>query len=238
MDNYIPIPRIARPTPCIQGHMAVISVCVVDDAEIIRFGIRAVIDAADDVELVGEAANATDGLAQILGAMPDVVIVDGDLPDARASDLVRELRVRAPSVATLVLTSDKDDDAVVDAILAGAAGYALKRIGGSALLGGVRALASGKSMLDPHAVTHLLNRMQGPVHATGELASLTPRERRILWLIGQGLTNRLIGERLHIAEKTVKNNVTSMLAKLGLERRTQAAVLASRLADELEDKGA
>lgn len=218
--------------------MAVISVCVVDDAEIIRFGIKAVIDSAEDVTLVAEASNATDGLAEILRTRPDVVIVDGDLPDARASDLVRELREQAPDVATLVLTNDKDDEAVVDAILAGAAGYALKRIGGAALLQGVRALASGQSMLDPHAVTHLLNRMKGPVHATGELASLTARERRILWLIGQGHTNRLIGETLHIAEKTVKNNVTSMLSKLGLERRTQAAVLASRLADQLEDKGA
>jgi two-component system response regulator DevR len=217
--------------------MAVISVCVVDDAEIIRFGIRAVIESTDDVELVAEASTAAEGLAEILRSQPDVVIVDGDLPDFKASDLVREVRHRAPSVATLVLTNDKDDEAVVDAILAGAAGYALKRIGGSALLQGVRALASGQSMLDPHAVTHLLNRMKGPVHATGELASLTARERRILWLIGQGLTNRLIGEQLHIAEKTVKNNVTSLLAKLGLERRTQAAVLASRLADQLEDTG-
>ncbi|WP_426242285.1 LuxR C-terminal-related transcriptional regulator [Nocardioides sp. LHG3406-4] len=218
--------------------MAVISVCVVDDAEIIRFGIKAVIESVDDVKLIGEAATAAEGLAQILRLQPDVVIIDGDLPDAKASDLVRALRERAPDVATLVLTNDKDDDAVVDAILAGAAGYALKRIGGSALLGGVRALAAGQSMLDPHAVTHLLNRMKGPVHTTGELASLSSRERRILWQIGQGLTNRQIGEQLHIAEKTVKNNVTQMLAKLGLERRTQAAVLASRLSDQLEEQGA
>ena len=218
--------------------MAVISVFVVDDAEIIRFGIRAVIASADDVVLSGEAANATDGLAAILRLRPDVVIVDGDLPGARAADLVRELREHAPSVASLVLTNDRDDEAVVDAILAGAAGYALKNIGGSALLGGVRALAAGQSLLDPHAVTHLLNRMKGPVHATGELAALSPRERRILWQIGQGLTNRQIGEQLHIAEKTVKNNVTQVLSKLGLERRTQAAVLASRVADQLGEMGA
>ena len=218
--------------------MAVISVCVVDDAEISRFGIKAVIDSADDVELTGEAATAAEGLAEILRVRPDVVIIDGDLPDARASDLVRQVRDRIPSVATLVLTNDKDDEAVVDAILAGAAGYALKNIGGSALLGGVRALAAGQSMLDPHAVTHLLNRMKSPVHATGELASLSSRERRILWQIGQGLTNRQIGEQLHIAEKTVKNNVTAMMSKLGLQRRTQAAVLASRLADQLDEKGA
>lgn len=220
------------------GSMGAISVCIVDDAEIIRFGVKAIIDAADDVELVAEASTAADGLTEVLRTRPDVVIVDGDLPDARASDLVRRLREQAPEVATLVLTNDKDDEAVVDAILAGAAGYALKRIGGAALLGGIRALASGQSMLDPHAVTHLLNRMKGPVRATGELASLSARERRILWQIGQGLTNRQIGEQLHIAEKTVKNNVTVMLAKLGLERRTQAAVLASRLADQLDEAGA
>ncbi len=218
--------------------MAVISVCVVDDAEIMRLGIRAVIDSADDVELTGEAANAAVGLSRILRARPDVVILDGELPDSRSADLVRELRERLPSVATLVLTNDRDDEAVVDAILAGAAGYALKNIGGAALLGGVRALAAGQSMLDPHAVTHLLNRMKGPVHATGELAALTVRERRILWQIGQGLTNRQIGEQLHIAEKTVKNNVTQVLSKLGLQRRTQAAVLASRVADQLGDTGA
>ncbi|WP_248580358.1 response regulator transcription factor [Nocardioides sp. InS609-2] len=218
--------------------MSVISVCVVDDAEIMRFGIKTLIDAAEDVELTGEASNAADGLAKILRVRPDVAIVDGDLPDFRSADLVRELRERVPSVATLVLTNDRDDNAVVDAILAGAAGYALKNIGGNALLGGVRALAAGQSMLDPHAVTHLLNRMKGPVHATGELAALSPRERRILWQIGQGLTNRQIGEQLHIAEKTVKNNVTQMLSKLGLERRTQAAVLASRMSDQLGDKGA
>ena len=212
-----------------------ITVCVVDDAEIVRFGIRAVMDAAHDVEVTAEAATAAEGLAAVLRVRPDVVIIDGDLPDARAADLVRQLKERAPTVATLVLTSDKDDEAVVDAILAGAAGYALKNIGGAALLGGVRALAAGQSLLDPHAVTRLLDRMQGPVHAPGELASLSPRERRILWFIGQGHTNRQIGEQLYIAEKTVKNNVTTMLAKLGLERRTQAAVLASRLADELGD---
>ncbi|MBA3781762.1 MAG: response regulator transcription factor [Nocardioides sp.] len=218
--------------------MPVISVCVVDDAEIMRFGIKTLIDAAEDVELTGEASNAADGLAKILRVRPDVAIVDGDLPDFRSADLVRELRERVPSVATLVLTNDRDDNAVVDAILAGAAGYALKNIGGNALLGGVRALAAGQSMLDPHAVTHLLNRMKGPVHATGELSALSPRERRILWQIGQGLTNRQIGEQLHIAEKTVKNNVTQMLSKLGLERRTQAAVFASRMSDQLGDKGA
>ena len=124
---------------------------------------------------------------------------------------------------------------MVDAIRAGAAGYALKNIGGAALLGGVLALAPGQYLLDPHAVTRLLSRMQGPVHAAGELASLSPRERRILWYIGQGHTNRQIGEQLYIAEKTVKNNITAMLSKLGLERRTQAAVLASRLADQLGD---
>lgn len=216
--------------------MAPISVCVVDDAEIIRYGIKAVIDSTDDVELTALAGSAAEGLAEVLRVRPDVVIIDGGLPDARAADLVRELRERAPSVAALVLTDDKDDEAVVDAILAGAAGYALKSIGGAALLGGVRALAAGQSMLDPHAVTHLVQRMKGAIHGTGELAALTARERRILWFIGQGLTNRQIGEELYIAEKTVKNNVTALLAKLGIERRTQAAVLASRLADELGDQ--
>jgi DNA-binding NarL/FixJ family response regulator len=206
-----------------------IKVFLLDDHEIVRRGVRDMLEAEPDISVVGEAATAESALARIPALQPDVAVLDVRLPDGDGVTVCREIRSRMPEVACLMLTSFGDDEALFDAIMAGAAGYVLKQIRGTDLVGAVRTVARGESMLDPDAAGRVLARIRDQATRTDPLAGLTQQERKILELIGEGLTNRQIGERLFLAEKTVKNYVSALFAKLGMERRTQAAAYASRI---------
>lgn len=182
-----------------------------------------------DIEVVGEAGTAADALTRIPATRPDVAVLDVRLPDGSGVEVCREIRSRDESVKCLMLTSYADDEALFEAIMAGASGYVLKAIRGSELLDAVRGVAAGRSLLDPVATARVLERLRnGGTGRNDELARLTGQERKILDLIGEGLTNRQIGERLHLAEKTIKNYVSSLLSKLGMERRSQAAAYVAR----------
>jgi DNA-binding NarL/FixJ family response regulator len=205
-----------------------ITVFLLDDHEVVRRGLRDLLESDGDIEVVGESGSAEEAIRRIPALRPDVAILDGRLPDGSGIDVCREIRSRDPHIAALVLTSYDDDEALFSAIMAGAAGYVLKQVRGRDLLDAVRRVAAGQSLLDPAVTQQVLNRLrEGPKQDTA-LDALTEQERRVLELIGEGLTNRAIGERMFLAEKTVKNYVSSLLAKLGLERRTQAAVFASK----------
>ena len=182
-----------------------------------------------DITVVGEAGTAESALARIPALRPDVAMLDIRLPDGDGVTVCREIRSRMPEVACLMLTSFGDDEALFDAIMAGASGYVLKQINGIDLVGAVRTIASGESLLDPEAASRVMRRMRDQAVRRDPLAELTGQERRILELIGEGLTNRQIGERMFLAEKTVKNYVSALFAKLGMERRTQAAAYVARL---------
>ncbi|MEV6128715.1 response regulator transcription factor [Streptomyces violaceusniger] len=211
-----------------------IRVFLLDDHEVVRRGLHDLLDAEPDIEVVGDAGTVDHALARGPALRPDVAILDVRLPDGDGITVCRELRSRMPDLACLMLTSFDDDDALLDAIMAGAAGYVLKQIKGSDLVSAVRTVASGQSMLDPATTARLMSTLRGdtaPQEPRDEvLAGLSPREREILVLIGDGLTNRQIGKRLFLSEKTVKNHISRLLAKLGVERRIQAAVLATHSA--------
>jgi DNA-binding NarL/FixJ family response regulator len=210
-----------------------ITVFLLDDHEIVRRGVKDMLEAEGDITVIGEAGTASSALARIPALRPEVAVLDIRLPDGDGVSVCREIRSRMPEVACLMLTSFGDEDALLDAIMAGAAGYVLKQIRGSDLVGAVRTVATGQSMLDPRAASQLMARLRGQSAAKHDpLAGLTPQERRILELIGEGLTNRQIGERMFLAEKTVKNYISGLFAKLGMERRTQAAALAVRVFGE------
>ncbi|MFG3304635.1 response regulator [Streptomyces wuyuanensis] len=211
-----------------------ITVFLVDDHEVVRRGVYELLSVEDDIEVVGEAGTAADALVRIPAVRPDVAILDVRLPDGSGVEVCREVRSQNEDIKCLMLTSYADDEALFDAIMAGASGYVLKAIRGSELLSAVRDVAAGKSLLDPAATARVLERLRdGNAPKTDDkLASLTEQERRILDLIGEGLTNRAIGERLHLAEKTIKNYVSSLLSKLGMERRSQAAAYVARLQAE------
>jgi DNA-binding NarL/FixJ family response regulator len=209
-----------------------ITVFLLDDHEIVRRGVRDMLEAEGDIKVIGEAGTAASALARIPALRPEVAVLDVRLPDGDGVSVCREIRSRLPEVACLMLTSFADDDALMDAVMAGAAGYVLKQIRGTDLVGAVRTVATGESMLDPRAAGQLMARLRGQPGRPDPLAGLTPQEKRILELIGEGLTNRQIGERLFLAEKTVKNYISGLFAKLGMERRTQAAVLAARVFGE------
>jgi DNA-binding NarL/FixJ family response regulator len=207
-------------------------VFVVDDHEVVRRGLHDLLDAEPDIEVVGDAATAAQAIARGPALRPHVAVLDVRLPDGNGVAVCRELRSAMPALACLMLTSFEDDDALLDAIMAGAAGFVLKQIKGSDLVAAVRTIAAGQSLLDPATTARLMHRLRGQDEAAPEpqaqaLAELTDREREILDLIGEGLTNRQIGRRLYLSEKTVKNHISRLLAKLGVERRIQAAVLAS-----------
>ena len=207
-----------------------IRIYLLDDHEMVRRGLKDLFESADDFEVVGESGLAKDAEARIPALRPDVVILDGRLPDGTGVDVCRSVRSVDPSIRAVILTSYDDDEALFSAIMAGAAGYLLKQIVGADFLEAVRQVADGQSLLDPAVTQRVLDRLrhkgtQGP----DELRSLTSQERLVLDLIAEGLTNRQIGERLFLAEKTVKNYVTNVLAKLGMQRRTQAAVFVSKL---------
>ncbi|WP_435269946.1 response regulator [Streptomyces sp. 1222.5] len=210
-----------------------IRVFLLDDHEVVRRGLSDLLDAEPDISVVGDADTAEHALARGPALRPDVAVLDVRLPDGDGISVCRELRDRMPGLACLMLTSFDDEEALLDAIMAGAAGYVLKQIKGSDLVSAVRTVASGQSMLDPATTARLMRSLRtDPAAAPSlppELAGLSPRERDILALIGDGLTNREIGKLLFLSEKTVKNHISRLLAKLGVQRRVQAAVLASQL---------
>ncbi|MFE1311595.1 response regulator [Streptomyces sp. NPDC058755] len=210
-----------------------IRVFLLDDHEVVRRGLADLLDAEPDISVVGDADTAEHALTRGPALRPHVAVLDVRLPDGDGISVCRELRSRMPELACLMLTSFDDEDALLDAIMAGASGYVLKQIKGSDLVAAVRTVASGQSLLDPATTARLMRSLRaGPAETPAlppELASLSPRERDILALIGDGLTNREIGNKLYLSEKTVKNHISRLLAKLGVQRRVQAAVLASHL---------
>ncbi|MFD7744929.1 response regulator [Streptomyces sp. NPDC059698] len=211
-----------------------ITVFLLDDHEVVRRGVHELLASEPDIEVVGEAGTAAEALVRIPATRPDVAVLDVRLPDGSGVEVCREVRSQDENIACLMLTSYADDEALFDAIMAGASGYVLKAIRGDELLNAVRDVAAGKSLLDPVATARVLERLRSGGSGRGEdkLAGLTEQERKILDLIGEGLTNRVIGERLHLAEKTIKNYVSSLLSKLGMERRSQAAAYVARLQAE------
>jgi DNA-binding NarL/FixJ family response regulator len=207
-----------------------VRVFLLDDHEVVRRGLKDLFESEEGFEVVGESASAKDAEARIPALRPDVAVLDGRLPDGSGVEVCRSIRSVDPSIRAIILTSYDDDEAIFAAIMAGAAGYVLKQIIGNDLRDVVRKVAEGQSLLDPAVTERVLDRLRdGGSSEPAELRSLTPQERRILELIAEGHTNRQIGEKLFLAEKTVKNYVTSVLHKLGMQRRTQAAVLASKL---------
>ena len=205
-----------------------IRVFLLDDHEIVRRGVADVLEGDPSITVVGEARTAAEALSRVPALRPDVAVLDVRLPDGDGVTVCRELRSRMPDLRVVMLTSYSDDEAVFEAIMAGASGYLLKQILGQDLVAAVRTVAAGGSLLDPTATTAVLERMRRAAEPSGPLARLSEQERTVLELIGEGLTNRQIGERMFLAEKTVKNYVSSLLSKLGMQRRTQAAVFASK----------
>jgi DNA-binding NarL/FixJ family response regulator len=205
---------------------APIKVFLCDDHEVVRRGVKDMLEAEGDIEVIGEASTVSEALARVPALRPQVAVLDVRLPDGSGITACRELRSALPELGCLMLTSFADDEAMLDAIMAGAQGFVLKQIRGSDLVGAVRTVANGGSLLDPTATARVMDRLRSHGQTQDKLAALSEQERKVLELIGEGLTNRQIGERLFLAEKTVKNYVSNVLSKLGLERRTQAAVLA------------
>jgi DNA-binding NarL/FixJ family response regulator len=212
-----------------EGAAPGIRVFLLDDHEIVRRGVADVLESDPSITVVGEGRTAAEALSRAPALRPDVAVLDVRLPDGDGVSVCRELRSRMPQLKVIMLTSYSDDEALFEAIMAGASGYLLKQILGQDLVAAVRTVAAGASLLDPGATTAVLERMRRAGEPAGPLGKLTEQERTVLELIGEGLTNRQIGERMFLAEKTVKNYVSHLLAKLGLERRTQAAVLATEL---------
>jgi DNA-binding NarL/FixJ family response regulator len=203
---------------------------------VVRRGVRELLDAEGDIEVVGEAETVERALARVPAVRPDVAILDVRLPDGDGITVCREIRSMSDDIACLMLTSFSDDEAVYAAIMAGAAGYVLKQVRGTDLVDAVRRVGRGESLLDPAVTARVLERVRKGSEPD-ELAALTPQERRILDLIAEGLTNRQIGEQMFLAEKTVKNYVSNLLSKLGMSRRTEAAVYAARLAERRRTSG-
>ena len=214
---------------------AVVRLFLVDDHEVVRRGLTELFDAEDDMEVVGEAGTAEQALTRVASAQPDVAVLDLRLPDGDGVEVCREIRSAHPEIQCVILTSYADDEAVFNAVMAGAAGYLLKDVRGRDLVDGVRKVAQGQSLLDPLVTKRILERLRQGPEEDKRLSSLTDQERRILEHIAEGLTNRQIGEQMFLAEKTVKNYVSNVLMKLGMQRRTQAAAYAARLAAERKD---
>ena len=212
-----------------------IRVYLLDDHDVVRQGLRFLLEQQDDIEVVGESASATEATARIPALRPHVAVLDARLPDGSGIEVCRAVRAVDPTINALILTSYDDDEALFAAIMAGASGYVLKEIRSSDLVTAVRHVASGRSLIDPAMTATVLERIRNGPETPDELAALTDQERILLGHIAEGLTNRQIAEQMFLAEKTVKNYVSSILAKLGLERRTQAAILATELRDRTPD---
>ena len=206
-----------------------IRVFLLDDHEIVRRGVRDLLESAGDIEVVGEAGTAEEALGRIPATSPDVAVLDVRLPDGNGVEVCREIRSRRPEIQCLMLTSFTDDEALFDAIMAGAAGYVLKQIRSSDLVEAIRKVAAGESLLDPRSTQKVLERLREGEEQDHRLKHLTDQERRILALLADGLTNRQIADAMFLAEKTVKNYVSNLLTKMGMARRTEAAVYAARL---------
>ncbi|HKY77810.1 MAG TPA: response regulator transcription factor [Acidimicrobiia bacterium] len=211
-------------------------VFLLDDHEIVRRGLRDLLEAEDDLEVVGEASTAEQALGRIPATRPEVAVLDVRLPDGNGIEVCREIRSRHPEVRCLMLTSFADDEALFAAIMAGASGYVLKQVRGTDLVDAVRRVGRGESLLDPSLTGKVLERLRAKPEED-ELAGLTDQERRILDLIAEGHTNRQIAETIYLAEKTVKNYVSNLLAKLGMSRRSEAAAYAARLAERRKREG-
>ena len=209
--------------------MSTLRVFLLDDHDIVRKGVRALLESEGDIEIVGEASTVSDTTRLVGDLAPDVLVLDTQLPDGSGIDLCRDLRAKATGIRCLFLTAQDGEEAIVAAMHAGAAGYVLKEVEGSSLLSAVRTIAGGHSLIDPSLARRVITWMEQTNDAPAEFAGLTDQQLRILALLAEGLTNKEIGNRLYLAEKTVKNHVTRILAKLGVQRRTQAALLASRL---------
>lgn len=209
--------------------MEQIRVFLLDDHELVRRGLSDLLGVEADLEVVGEASSVAEALTRIPATQPDVAVLDVRLPDGSGVEVCRDIRSQMPEVKCLMLTSFSDDEALFDAIMAGASGYVLKEIRGHDLVDAIRQVAAGKSLLDPSLTQKVLERLRRGNEEDERLSGLSDQERRILELIGEGMTNRQIGEQMHLAEKTVKNYVSSLLAKLGMERRTQAAAFVARM---------
>jgi DNA-binding NarL/FixJ family response regulator len=206
-----------------------IGVFLLDDHEVVRQGVRVLLQDQPDIEVVGEGATAAEALARVPALRPDVAVLDVRLPDGNGVEVCRELRSRLPGLVCIMLTSFADDEALLQAVMAGASGYLLKEVRGTSIVDAVRTVAGGASLLDPTATARLLDRLRADAERKDPLGALTGQERQVLELIGDGLTNRQIGQRLFLAEKTVKNYISSIFLKLGLQRRTQAAILATQM---------
>ena len=213
-----------------------VRVFLLDDHEIVRRGLRELLEAEGDLVVVGEAGTTEEALDRIPATKPQVAVLDVRLPDGSGVEVCREVRSRHPEVQCLMLTSYADDEALFSAIMAGASGYVLKQVKGADLLDGIRRVARGESLLDPSVTRRVLERLRSKPEED-ELAGLTDQERRILDLIAEGLTNRQIGERMFLAEKTIKNYVSNLLAKLGMSRRSEAAAYAARLEERRHQEG-
>ncbi|MYS87860.1 response regulator [Embleya scabrispora] len=220
----IPVPKPVSGQPA-----ATIRVFLLDDHEIVRRGLADLLGTEPDIEVVGESASAQEAMRRIPALRPHVAILDGRLPDGSGVDVCRVVRSSFPEINALILTSYDDEDALFAAIMAGAAGYVLKQIRGTDLVRAVREIAAGRSLLDPAVTAKVLERVRTGSGEDPRVAALSDQERRIFDLVAEGLTNRQIAERMHLAEKTVKNYVSTMLHKLGFERRVQAAVFAGTL---------
>lgn len=208
-----------------------VKIFLLDDHELLRRGTREALDWEPDLEVVGEASTARDALPRIAATSPDVAVLDVSLPDGNGVEVCREIRSRHPSVACLMLSAAANDEAVFGAIMAGAAGFVLKGSSADQVIEAVRRVAAGQSLLDASLTARVLERVRAGPQEDERLSRLTRQERRILSLLAEGLTNRQIAERVHLAEKTVRNYVSAILEKLGMERRTQAALFSARLED-------
>ncbi|HEX4905958.1 MAG TPA: response regulator transcription factor [Acidimicrobiales bacterium] len=204
-------------------------VFLLDDHEIVRRGLRELLEHEPDLEVVGEAGTAAEALSRIPPTHPDVAVLDVRLPDGNGIEVCREIRSAQPEIACVMLTSYADDEAMFSAIMAGASGYLLKQVRADELVDDIRRVARGESLLDPVTASRVLDRIRSHAGTPDELASLTPQERILIGHIAKGMTNRQIGEEMHLAEKTIKNYVSNLLVKLGMKRRTEAAVYAARI---------
>jgi len=211
-----------------------IRVFLLDDHEIVRTGLRSLLESTDDLEVVGEAGTVAEAMSRIPPLQPDVAILDVRLPDGSGVEVCRDVRSKLPTIACIMLTSYADDEALFTSIMAGSSGYVLKQVGGNSLVDDVRRVAAGESLLDPALTDRVLRRLREGPEEEPLLASLTNQERRILDEIAEGKTNRQIAEDMYLAEKTVKNYVSNLLTKLGMERRTQAASYATRIQERTE----